>query len=151
MATNLTTILTAIKTIMLTKLSASYKELTHIFQIERNHGREAKTAYAIRPLGAVENEETNALRNYTLDQEFEMILTDMLTRESDSTEAITSIEAMYDYFDQIYRVMVNTKLGLPSLVWIVRRCEISEPEFVSNGKIVVLRMKFNVKYRMSVP
>lgn len=151
MANNVYQINQAIKAIMINQLGPDYHELTHAFQIERNNGREARLAYAVRPLNASENEDTNAYRNYTLDHDFELILTDTLTRESDSNEAMLVIETMFDHFDEMYRVMVNTKIGLQNLILIVRKCEITEPEFLSNGKIIVLRMKINIKYRVSVP
>lgn len=148
MATIVQDILTNVKSTASTVLGALYKELRFVYSIEKNDLRSTEKAYSCRPLSASPAE--TITRHYTLDHQFELVLTDTIGRADDDTQRFDALHVMYDKADEIFKELVNTKLGLPATVLLVTSPSMSEPEFINDNKLVILRMQFTVKYRSAL-
>lgn len=149
MSAIVTSILTNVLSTISSTLGGSYQELRHIYDVTKNDIRTAKLGYGVRPLSA-SNSEPGILRVYTVDHGFEVILTDTITRGASDTERTTAIGTMYDKADEIFKALVNSKAGSASYVLVVNNPSMSEPEFLEENQIVVLRMQLNIRYRSAI-
>lgn len=149
MAAIVTTILTNMLSTISTTLGAGYQELRHVYDVTKNDIRTAKLAYGVRPLSALSSD-PGMLRAYTVDQSFEIILSDTITRGASDAERTTAIGTMFDKADEIFKVLVNTKAGAASYVLVVNNPAMSEPEFLEDNQIVLLRMQLNIRYRSTI-
>ena len=145
MATIVENIVDNSKSTAATVLGAGYKELRFVYAVEKNDIRSAEKAYSVRPLSAIPAEST--VKAYTVDHQFELVLTDTIGRSDDDTQRTDALMVMYDKIDEIFKAFINTKLSLPATVLWVSSPSISEPEFVLDNKLVILRMQYTVKYR----
>jgi hypothetical protein len=148
MAAIVQNITTSGKDLIATLLGSTYKELRFVFAVEKNDIRSAEKAYGFRPLEASTAETT--VKTYTLDHRFEVVLTDTIGRSDDDVQRTDAINQMYNNSDEIFKEFINTKLGLPLTVLNISEQSISEPEFVLDNKLVILRMQMTVKYRSSL-
>jgi hypothetical protein len=148
MSTYVSQILTSTKSIISTELGSDYQALRYIYNVELNGLRGAYKAYGVRPLAASSNE--TICRNYTLDHQFEVILTDTFARADNDSQIETSIGTMYNKADEIFKELVNQKIGLSSFVLNVFDPSISEPELLGDQKFVILRMQYTIKYRSAL-
>lgn len=148
MSTYVTQITNETKSIASSTLGVEYKELRFVFDVAKNDIRSAEKAYGVRPLSAVTAE--SVTRFYTLDHEFELVLTDTIGRSDDDTQRQDAINIMYDKADEIFKAMIHTKINLASFVLNVTSPSMSEPEIINDNKFVILRMQYNVKYRSAL-
>lgn len=139
---------TAIKSKVTTALGASYKELQFVFDVSKNSERGMASAYGVRPLAA--SNASGVTQHYTLDQQFEVILTGLAARTNSDSDKFTLIFSLYDKVDEIFNTCFLTKLGLPSIVMIVDSPNISEVEFFDENQFIVLRFTMNIKYRRQI-
>jgi hypothetical protein len=148
-STIVTDILTNAKSTISTTLGASYQELRFVYDVSKNDLRAAYLAYGMRPLSAT-TADSGTVRAYTLDQGFEIILLNTSARPDSDAEKTTAIGVMYDKCDEIFKALVNSKAGVPSYVLVVNQPSISEPEFLEENKVIVLRMQLNIRYRSTI-
>lgn len=142
-------IITAINAAAAAELGGSWKELLDVFNVDNNSARGGKQAYGARPLPAAST--PTVIRAYALDHQFELILTNPVTRAQGSAEAMTVIHDLYTKQDLIFRNMAASRLGLSAEgVLDVFGPSLSEPAFSQSGELVVLRQQFNVKYRRQI-
>lgn len=140
-------IVTGIRAVASNALGASWQELRYWYEIDKNDIRTAALAYNARPLGAIPVD--GAMKFYTVDQTFELILTDVITRGLGDSERETALLQLYDKADEIFKDLHNTKVNGTAGVLLVSQPSLAEPEFLDDKKIIVLRMQFVVKYRGS--
>ena len=133
------------KTQAIAVLPSTYKELRYIHSVENNDIRNATNGFAVRPLGASTAE--SVLKTYTLDHEFELILTNTDPRRLNDSQIEDALDDMYDQADDVFVKFVNSNLALPGIVLRVSDPTISEPELLNEEKLIVLRMQYTVKYR----
>lgn len=133
------------KSLIAGELGSTYQELRFIYDIEKNGLRNARLAYGVRPLGAGTAE--TLVRAYTLDHQFEIILSDTFARGDNDEQREAALNAMYDKSDEIFKELVNHKINLSSFVLNIFEPSMSEPEFLDDNKFIVLRMQYLVKYR----
>jgi hypothetical protein len=138
-------ILTETKALIATELGSDYQELQYIYELEKNTVRGARLAYGVRPLAADTAE--SVTRVYTLDHVFEVILTDTFARGDNDSQRETALNTMYDKSDEIFKELVNHKINLASFVLNIFNPSLSDPEFLDDNKMIVLRMQYIVKYR----
>lgn len=141
-------IITQAESLASTTLGATYQRLPFVYDVTKNDVRHATLAYAVRPLSAIPAETVTKV--YTLDHEFELILTDTIARAVSDDERRSALNTMYNKADEIFKALVNTKINLASTVLLVTSPSMSEPEFLYDHKFVVLRMQFTVKYRSAL-
>lgn len=145
MSTYVSQIITQTLSVISTELGSTYQQLRYVYDLDKNDYRGRYLAYGVRPLDAVSAE--SIVRNYTLDQGFEVILTDTIARTDSDSQITTSLGTMYNKADEIFKALVNTKINLASFVLNVFDPSLNEPEYFDDQKYVVLRMQYKVKYR----
>jgi hypothetical protein len=133
---------------MAAELGSDYQELQYIYDIEKNTVRGARLAYGVRPLAADTAE--SVTRVYTLDQAFEIILTDTFARGDNDSQRETALNIMYDKSDEIFKELVNHKINLANFVLNIFNASLLEPEFLDDNKFIILRMQYLVKYRSAL-
>jgi hypothetical protein len=148
MAAIVSDIVTAIKASCATTLGASYQELPFVYSVTENNERTARLAYGVRPLGGESASGVN--RVYTMDHRFEILLADTVARCQNDTQKSSAILTLFNKADEIFKVLVNTKISLPSTVLNVTGPSFGEPELYADNKFVVLRMQVSVLYRSSL-
>ena len=141
-------ILTQTKSVISTELGATYQELPFIYDVSKNNLRRAEKAYGVRPLSALPTE--GVTKVYTLDHDFEVILSDTFARGDSDSQRETALNTMYDKADEIFKALIATKINLAATVLHVFGPTLSEPEFFDDNKMVILRMQYTVKYRSTL-
>lgn len=142
MSSNSTNLISSIKTRTASVLGSSYSELPYATDIGNNKSTAKK--YGVIPLAS--SEISTNLRTITLDQQFELILTDtFINKSGDANEQLVS-STMQDLAFDVYTDLVTTKAGSPSTVLMVSNLQIDKPEkFQDNA--VVIKARFIIKYR----
>lgn len=148
MSSNATTLISTIKTRVAQVLGATYSEIAYALDLSKNSFKGNFKRYGVLAKGSSETSSVN--RYVTIDQTFELILTDsfMNTAMSDSLEQAKG-PSLHDLAFDIYRDLVNSKAGSPSFVLLVNNLSISEPETM-DGNVVVVKATFNIKYRNAI-
>lgn len=147
MAAIVSDIVTGVRSVASTALGAGWQVLRNWYEVDKNDIRSAALAYNVRPLGAIPVD--GVMKYYTVDQTFELILTDVVARGHGDSERETALLVLYNKADEIFKDLHNTKVNGTSGVLLVSQPSLAEPEFLDEKKIIVLRMQFVVKYRGS--
>lgn len=124
----------------------SYKRLKYSYDVEKNNKRASDDAYGIGA-GAGSSVE-GTFRTITMDQEFFVILTKDFGGRSDDNAERTALKAIYDDMETLYRDLFQSKLGIPSVVYLVSELSLDEPEKIADN-VISVRMSFTVKHRKS--
>jgi hypothetical protein len=124
----------------------SYKRLKYSYDVEKNNKRASDDAYGIGA-GAGSSVE-GTFRTITMDQEFFVILTKDFGGRSDDNAERTALKAIYDDMETLYRDLFQSKLGIPSVVYLVSELSLDEPEKIADN-VISVRMGFTVKHRKS--
>ena len=148
MSTIVRSVYDALKSQVSTTLGSEWTELKFIFDIEKNDQRDLAKGYAIEPLSAINN--PSILKTYTLDQGFQITLTRSNAREINDTDLIEGIlDDLYDEASEIFKAVLNTQLGIPTIVMSVSNPNMDAPEFLASA--AVLRIQVDVKWREQLP
>lgn len=148
MSAHVTNILDGGITTIAATLGSDWKRLMDVYDVRKNVDRVARKGYGMRPLdGATPDSQVN--RYYTMDQRFEVVLTDVISRGDTDAELNASIGNLYDKSDEIFKAMIATKVGYPSAVLNCFSPSVSAPEILGEG-VVILRLQFTVKYRSAL-
>ncbi len=105
----------------------------------------SRLSYGVKPLSADEAE--SVTKSYTVDQGFEILLADVVPRTHDDTQREEALVVIYDNADEIFKAMINTKIGLPGIVLNISGPSLSEPEIFEENTIILVRVGVIVKYR----
>jgi len=124
----------------------SYKRLKYSYDLEKNNKRASDDAYGIGA-GAGSSVE-GTFRTITMDQEFFVILTKDFGGRSDDNAERTALKAIYDDMETLYRDLFQSKIGIPSVVYLVSELSLDEPEKIADN-VISVRMSFTVKHRKS--
>lgn len=138
-------IINAFESTISTELGSTYKELSHKYNVLKNHSRDNDKMYGVVPLGGDGN--TGVVKKVTLDQVFQVILTHGYIDRDDSSDKEEKVLLLFDKISEIYKAAYNKKLGIPSVVLVVSEFTINEPEFEEGNNLIVLRTDFTIKYR----
>lgn len=139
----------SIKTVVSTSLGQAYTELGYANDVAKNTFKGNDKRYAVLPKGA--NEVSGILGHVTLEQDFEIILTDgyMNTAMSDGQAQAKAI-ALQDLAIEVYNDLVKTKAGSPSICLSIRELSLSEPQFIEKDHVIVQSMTVKIKYRNQI-
>lgn len=143
MSTVVGDIRTAIDGIVATE--TTWSKLRFIEDVSKNDERNLDQAYGVRPLDAPEG--STITKVYTLDHNFEVILSRTAPREQDDDDLIAAKDDLFEQAHKVLKATIDTKLGLPAVVIVVQAPSISEPEILDGLSAIVLRVGFSVKYR----
>ena len=147
MSTIVKSVYDALKSQVSTTLGATWSELSYLFNVEQNDRKEARKGFGVIPGAAVNN--PSILKTYTLDQTFEIILTQTNTNELKDDDKINALlDDLYNQASEIFKDTLNTQLGIPTIVFTVSDPNMNEPEFTEN--YIVLRIQVTVKWRESL-
>lgn len=147
MADSVKDIVDNIESIAASTLSTGWNKLQWVFDVEKNDGRIANTAYGVRP-GSAETVK-GVTGSETLRQAFTLILSDRRTRMLDDSETQLILDSLYDKLDQVFKQCVRTKLNLAGTVLQVDERSIEDPILTASG-LVFVESTFYVKYRQSL-
>jgi hypothetical protein len=128
-------------------LGATYRVTPYVFEADRNDLRQGKLGYNCRALGASPSEGVN--RYFTMDQGFELLFTDSFANDATDDDKQTSIDTMFNKADEVMKAMVNTKVGVGTVLFVSEPTYL-DPEILLNAKLVALKVQFVVKYRTAM-
>lgn len=146
MATSVTDISNGINTRLLAVLGSSYKQLPFVNDISKNSLSISNMMYGNRPLPAFEAE--TVTKRLTFLHTFEIIVTTGYSDSNiDDAPQVAAALGLYEQMLEIHEDMENTRCGVPATVLNVLNASMSEPEYLENEKVVVLRATIDVLYR----
>ena len=138
----------SITSLIATELGATYSELEYVLDVSQNAFDLTNKKYGVRPLFA--NSVEGVTKVYTLDQDFEIILTDEFVNSGvDDTAQREVAFSLYDKMSEIFKAIYLTKAGVPSIVLIVNSITMSEPEYLTD-EVAILRAIVRIKYREAI-
>jgi hypothetical protein len=140
-----TDILTAIET-RVGSVLPSYKRLEHSYDLEANSSRVSDGAYGVGSGAA--NSAEGTLRTLTLDHEFFVILSKKFGGRSGDAADRAALKQIYDDIELLYKDLFQSKLGIPSIVYLVSELSLDTPELIGDN-VISVRMNFIVKHRVS--
>lgn len=142
------TFVSSIKTRVASVLGVSYSELGYALDISKNSFKGNERRYAV--LAKAASEVPGTIGSVTMEQDFEIILTDgyINTAMSDSQAQAKAI-ALQDLALSIYKDLVQTKCGSNTCMS-VRDCSLADPQFIEKDNVVAQSMTIKVKYRNQV-
>lgn len=129
-----------------TELGASYKRLAYEEDVAKNSFRSSSQRYGVRQLDAFEI--PGVTKYATFDQTFQVVLTKGYIQSNidDSEQTETSLD-LAELAHDIYVRMVKNKAGLPSSVINVKDLSMSEPEYLEDDKVTIIRANMIITYR----
>lgn len=141
-------IVDAFETEVASILGGTYKELRYKYDIEQNNFNTNDKRYGVRPLFG--ETVSGVLCHYTMDQEFEVTITRRFTNKYNDDSLQTAVLETADKFDDIFKSIKSSKLGIPSIVILVSGFTMDEPEIFDENNVVALRANFTVRYRQKL-
>lgn len=123
-------------------------ELEYKLDIAKNNFRNSAERYACIPLDAETTEGINL--HYTLNHTFQVILTKGYVNRHDDSPQRTATFDLYTDMDTVIKDLVLSKAGLPGIIIVIQGLTLSEPEYLTEDNVAVLRANFIVKYRGQV-
>lgn len=148
MSSNVSSLIAAIKT-RVAAVASTYSEISYAKDLSKNSFKGNFKRYGVIPLSS--NESSSVTRALTVDQSFQLILTDgfINTAMSDSSEQAASI-ALQDLANDIYIDLVNTKAGSSSICLQVYDLSLDSPETLQDQSVVIQKSTFKIKYRINL-
>ena len=126
-----------------------FSELAYSEDVAKNNFRQTAKRYAVRVLDSVQI--GGVTRHTTFDHSFELVLTDQYfeTNIDDRKKTEATLNLRGDVYEA-YRDLVRSKAGLPSQVMNVNNLVLSEPEYLTDAKVVVQRATLTVTARLAL-
>lgn len=153
MALTVQNIKTQAKTIIVAQLTASLGSapirLKFIYEVEKNDARVLRNGYGIRALGAIPSA-ASITQAITLDQDFEVILTDTVPNSSNDDQREDVVDKLFSSGEDISAEFINTRINIPLTVLKVSQPTFQLPEFLDGKKALVFRMLVTVTYRIAL-
>lgn len=131
-------------------LGSDYLPLAHVINVERNNFRQSNDRYGV--LHGAASQLPGVTRNATFIQSFQIILTKGYRDSSVSDGAARDYSmSLYGKMLEIHRQLIKTKAGLPSIVLNVQdTISISDPEYIEEEKVTILRADVEIQYRFDL-
>lgn len=123
---------------------ATYSRLKYSYDIEKNSFRGSKKSYGIGSGAA--SSVSGTTKSITLDQSFFVVLTQNFGGRSDDKAERDALKSIYDDLETLYNDLFQSKLGLPSTVYLVSELSLDEPEKIADN-VLSVKMNFIVKHR----
>lgn len=129
-----------------TELGSDYKQLAYVEVVEKNSFRTSNNRYGVRALDAVQIPGVNKFA--TFDQTYEVVLTKGYVQSNiDDSEQVESSFDLRELMHDIYVRLVKGKAGIPASVINVNNLVISEPEYLEDDKVTIIRANMTITYR----
>ena len=128
-------------------LLTGYSKLSFVTNLEKNKFGQITTRYGLLTKSAGSNSEM--VGKNVLDHKFEIILTNSFGANTlgNDDEKSNRINVLQDKCLEIYRDLQLNKAVINSSILIINGVEISEPDFMEEEKIIIVKMNLNVKYK----
>ena len=137
-------IIAGLETTVETAVSGIAK-LRFVNEIERNDFRSKDNRYGVKSLGA--ESVVGQVRTLTIDHDYEIALVQGYVNVSPNDyNQLSTVDTLHDRMDDIAKAIQNTKIGLSSIVRLATLNTISEPEYLTDEKVVIIRAIFTIKY-----
>jgi hypothetical protein len=118
------------------------------FPLKNQHSKNKKT-YGVTIQEA--SEVTTVTRSITLDHTFNILLrSDYLSTSDDESNLIEVIAELYDALSTIYLNILDSKLNLPNLIYVIHPMSIDSPDIDEASNSVILNSPLIIKYRESL-
>jgi hypothetical protein len=131
------------------ELGGSYSQLAYVENVEQNSFRTNNDRYGIRARAA--SQVPGVTKMVTLTQQFELILTKgyYVSNLDDNNKVSTAQTAIGLVFD-IYKRFVVNRGGLPLVILNINNLLVSEPSYLDESKVSVIRATLDITYRYSL-
>jgi len=124
----------------------TYAELFFKYDVEKNDYFSNALRFGVIPSAGFNSPTTT--KAITIIQSFTLILTNEFINQDDTdTKQQAAVFELYDSLNEIYKVVVPNKLGLPASVFNVEVGTIEAPLFIDESKVVILNTEFLIQYR----
>ena len=132
-----------------TELGSEYVQLAYVNDIERNNWKQGSNGYGVRP--AFKQQVAGVTKNATYLQTFELLITKRYVNQSIGDDRI--LDSFLDADEQImgiYKEIINTSAGLPSVVLNATNLTTDVPQILEEDNVVVLRATVDILYRLTL-
>lgn len=149
MSTITNDLLTGIKATVATTLGSEYAELPYATDISKNNFNSNHNRYGV--LADSSSQADSVTKFVTMSQSYEVVLTKAFIDDGISdTDKQDQTTAAQDLVFDIYKDLVNTKAGMPSIVLNITDLNVEAPEYLDDEKVVVIRASINILYRFTL-
>jgi len=125
-----------------------WSKLVFVHDLTRNATGTAANRYGVRVLDG--QQVPGATCAYTVDQSFELVLTTAWVSTVDGDNALTTaINTLEQKAHAVFTNLIKTKCGATTVVLQVRDLNLGEAELIEDDKMIALRARFTVQYRVS--
>ena len=131
------------------ELGVNYKPMSYLEEVEKNSFRTSSERFGVRPL---ESSQVPGVTKFTqFIQTFEIVLSKSYYESSlDDSEKIEKSLDNRQNILAIYKRLVNSKGGLPSVVLNIFDLSISAPEYLEQDKVAIQRATMNIQFRITL-
>lgn len=129
-------------------LGSTYSQLDYILDVSKNQFFGNKRRFGVRPLSGASV--IGVTRQYTIDQEFEIIITHDFVNVTNDSDQRAKQFILYDQMDSIFVDLFLTKANIPNIILNIEAITLGEPEFNLDESLAVLRSQIVVKYRQAL-
>ncbi len=144
------TLKTGIKSRIVATLGSAYSELSYNLDIAKNNFKGNTNRYGVLAGPLTENESRGVIGKYTVDQLFVITFTDSWGNKPTNDDAeVSTLDAMMENTLTLYKDLVNTQAGSPSLVTLVSDFSVEAPEII-DGNIATIVMSITITYRKTL-
>jgi hypothetical protein len=149
MTTNVRLVYSGTKARLQAVLGVDYSPLTHVANIESNKFKGMSKRFGVIPQG--QNEFLGETKANTSTQQMKIILTDAyVTTVLDENDIIEKMLTINDKMESIFRDLVLTKCGAPSVVIWVGNFSIQTSVLYETEKIMITEAAFDVRSRVTL-
>lgn len=130
-------------------VGSEYAELDYKFDVSKNDFFNNKQRFGVIPQGASTG--LSITKVYTLDHSFEVILThDYINKDKTDADQRRVTYELFDKLDEIFKQLYRSKAGLTNIVLNIGELTVSEPEFLDEESLAILRAQLLVTYRNAI-
>ena len=149
MSTLVNDLLDSIKTRVASVLGSEYGELPYVIDVSQNNFNQNHNRYGVIPAASFESE--SVTKYVTMIQSYQLVLTKAFIEDgiSDADKQAKRTE-LQDLVYDIYKDLVNTKAGIPSIVMNITDLQVEDATYLNEEKVVVINASFNVLYRFTL-
>jgi len=124
----------------------TYQELDFKYNLDDNNYFNNLLRFGVIPQSAFSTPTTT--KAVTLTQSFSLILTNEYVNQDDTDfRKQEAVFELHDSLNEVYKLVVANKLGIPSQVFDVEIGAIEAPLFNEESKVVILITDFLIQYR----
>jgi len=144
---NISTIMSGVKSVTQTALGTSWKPLEHIVAIEKNKWKNCTSRWGVLPSGA--DEAQGVTHANTLSHTFRIVLTDEYITDVEGDDAvITKMITLMGKLEDVFKALTVNKCGAPTIVRNVSGFAIDESMIFREpmkDRIIVVEGRFTVR------